>query len=152
MSQSQENQSPGSAFGPRPPAVERIPDDECWKLLGDVRFGRLAMAAVGDIDVFPVNFVLDGRDVVIRSAAGTKLLEAVMSHLVAIEADHRDPVSGVAWSVVAKGAPHLVERFEDIYRAERLDIQPWIDAVTKDRFIRIRVDRISGRRFRAAGR
>jgi uncharacterized protein len=150
MSQNQENDQSGFTSGPRP-GVEWIPDHECWELLGQAGFGRLALAAVGDIDIFPVNFAVDGQDVVIRTAAGTKLLEAVMSDLVAIEADDRDADSGVAWSVVAKGAPRMLERFDDIYQAERLGIRPWIEAVPKEHFIRVRVTRISGRRFRAAG-
>jgi hypothetical protein len=134
------------------PAVEWLDDAECWALLDEARFGRLAVAAVGDIDVFPINFAVDGGDVVFRTSEGTKLLETVISGLIAIEADHRDSVTGMAWSVVAKGTPELLERFDSIYAAQRLDIRPWIDDLPKERYVRVRVHSISGRRFRAAGR
>jgi nitroimidazol reductase NimA-like FMN-containing flavoprotein (pyridoxamine 5'-phosphate oxidase superfamily) len=139
-------------FQPEPSSVERLEDDECWELLAEARFGRLAVAAAGDIDIFPVNFVVRGHEVVIRTAEGTKLLEAVISDLVAIETDHRDPETGVAWSVVAKGEPEMLERFDDIYAAQRLDIRPWIRDLPKEHFIRVLVHTISGRRLRSSGR
>src|SRR4051794_39899927 len=74
-------------------AVEYLDEQECWDLLAEARFGRIAVAAVGDLDVFPINFAVDGTDLVFRTAEGTKLLESVISDLVAIEADHRDPVA-----------------------------------------------------------
>jgi nitroimidazol reductase NimA-like FMN-containing flavoprotein (pyridoxamine 5'-phosphate oxidase superfamily) len=132
------------------PAVERLDADECWKLLREAKFGRLAIAVAGDIDVFPINFVVDGNGVVFRTSEGTKLLESVISDLVAIEADDRDPVAGQAWSVVIKGVPELLERFDSIYAAQRLNIRPWIDDLPKNRFVRVIVHSISGRRFRAA--
>jgi hypothetical protein len=60
---------------------------------------------------------VDGTDLVFRTAEGTKLLRSVISDLVA--ADHRDPVTGTAWSVVAKGTPRVPERFDSIYAAQR---------------------------------
>jgi nitroimidazol reductase NimA-like FMN-containing flavoprotein (pyridoxamine 5'-phosphate oxidase superfamily) len=65
-------------------------------------------AVVRDIDIFPINFVVDGRSIVFRTAEGTKLLEMVISDLVAVEADHRDPAAGTAWSVVAKGSAEVL--------------------------------------------
>jgi hypothetical protein len=59
-------------------------------------------------------------------------------------------VAGVAWSVVAKGTPRLLERFDSIYAAQRLDIKPWIEDIPKEHFVRVNVRSITGRRFRAA--
>jgi|tagenome__1003787_1003787.scaffolds.fasta_scaffold19302067_1 nitroimidazol reductase NimA-like FMN-containing flavoprotein (pyridoxamine 5'-phosphate oxidase superfamily) len=145
-----ESVEPGSAevgAGPTD-AVVRLDEQECWELLAGARFGRLAVAAVRDIDIFPINFAVDGTDLVFRTAEGTKLLASVISGLVAIEADHRDPAAGTAWSVVAKGSPRLLERFDSIYAAQSLGITPWVEDVAKERFVRVSVSRISGRRFR----
>ena len=130
--------------------VERLDEQECWKLLAQAKFGRIALAAVGDLDIFPINFVVDGPSLVFRTAEGTKLVESVITDLVAVEADDRDERTGIAWSVVAKGVPQVLERFDDIYRAQRLDIRPWITGRSKELFVRVRVRSISGRRFHAA--
>jgi hypothetical protein len=130
-------------------SAERLSDEECWALLSGAGFGRLAAAAVKDIDIFPINFAVDGRSIVFRTAEGTKLLEMMISDVVAVEADHRNPATGIAWSVVAKGTAQLLQAFSAIYAAERLDIRPWVDG-PKDRFVRVTVHSISGRRFRAA--
>ena len=135
-----------AAIGRSDPAGERLAEHESWALLRAAGFGRLAVAVAGEIDVFPINFVVDGGDVVFRTAQGTKLLESVMSDLVAVEADHRDHETAVAWSVVAKGPAELVENFDGIYIAEKLGIKPWVEA-PKECFVRVRVNRISGRRF-----
>jgi hypothetical protein len=73
----------------------------------------------------------------------------VISDLVAVEADHRDPAAGTAWSVVAKGSAEVLQHFSAIHAAERLDIRPWIEG-PRDRFVRVAVHSISGRRFRVA--
>ncbi len=130
-------------------AVERLSEHECWTLLGEARFGRLATSAIREVDIFPINFVVDRQTIVFRTAEGTKLLEMVIADAVAIEADHRDPSAQEAWSVVAKGSAEVLQTFSAIYAAEQLGIRPWVDG-PKDRFVRVRVDSISGRRFRAA--
>jgi uncharacterized protein len=135
---------------PLHPAIERLTTDECWDLLAQAKFGRLAMAAVGDIDVFPINYAIDRPNLVFRTSEGTKLMEAVISDVVAVEADARDEVVGIAWSVVLKGTPEVLERFDSIYAAQRLGIRPWIDDLPKERFVRISARSISGLRFRAA--
>lgn len=129
--------------------IERLDEQECWTLLTQARFGRIALAAVGDLDIFPINFVVERPSLVFRTAEGTKLVESVITDLVAIEADDRDERSGVAWSVVAKGTPQVLERFDDIYLAQRLDIRPWVAGLPKELFVRVRVRSISGRRFHA---
>jgi hypothetical protein len=119
--------------------------EECWQLLARARFGRLAMSGAGEIDIFPIDFAVDGSDVVFRTTEGTKLVEVVLSDTVSLEADERDLDRGVAWSVVVKGTPELLETFEAIEGAENLDIQPWT-GTRKDRFVRITHTRITGRR------
>lgn len=128
-------------------AVEKLSVEQCRRLLESAEVGRLAMAVAGDVDVFPVNFVVDGDSVVFRTAEGTKLLEVVMAGRVAFEADGYDPEGGLAWSVVLKGRAEEIERFEEIYRAQGLPLFPW-NAAPKERFVRVRAESVSGRRFR----
>lgn len=130
-------------------AIEKLSDEDCWDLLREVEVGRLAVAAAGDIDIFPLNFVVDGRSLVFRSAEGTKLVEVVLAGRVAFETDGYHPDDGTAWSVVVKGTAELLDRFSDIYAAQDLPLFPW-NASPKERFVRITPTSVSGRRFTVA--
>jgi uncharacterized protein len=130
-------------------AVEVLDVATCWELMGGVEVGRLAIAAAGELDIFPVNFVVDEGTVVFRTAEGTKLVELVVAGRVAFEADGRD-ADGMAWSVVVKGEAYLLDRFDDIYHAENLLIVPW-SGTPKERFVRITPGKVTGRRFKIRG-
>jgi len=126
--------------------MEVLDEQQCWELLSTVEVGRLAVAAAGDVDIYPVNFVIDGRDLVFRTAEGTKLVEVVLAGRVAFETDGYDPQRGRAWSVVVKGDAHDLDRFGEIYHAQDLPLFPW-NASPKERFVKITPTRITGRRF-----
>jgi nitroimidazol reductase NimA-like FMN-containing flavoprotein (pyridoxamine 5'-phosphate oxidase superfamily) len=133
-----------SASGP----MTDISEDESWALLSSVSLGRLA-TSVGDVpDIFPVNFVIQRRTVLIRTAEGTKLSSAAVNHRVAFEADLHDVEQG--WSVVVKGLAHVVQDAKDLHDAEHAQVLPWV-ATTKLRYIRILPTDITGRRFRFGG-
>lgn len=129
-----------------PPVV--LGPDECRELLEQAVVGRLALAVAGDVDIFPVNYVLDGDAIVFRTAEGTKLAEVVISGRLAFEVDGLDPAAGEAWSVVVKGSGELLRDFDDIYHAEELPLHPWHSPDRKHCFVRIVPERLSGRRFR----
>jgi uncharacterized protein len=129
--------------------TEVLDPQQCWELLRSVEVGRLAVAAAGDIDIFPLNFVVDDGAVLFRTAEGTKLVEVVLAGRVAFEADGYDPANGRAWSVVIKGAAELIDRWAEIHRAQDLPLFPW-NASPKERFVRIVPDRLTGRRFTVA--
>ncbi len=130
----------GSAAQP----ITSITDDEAWDLLSGISLGRLA-TSVGDLpDIFPVNFVIQHRTVLIRTAEGTKLAAAAVNQNVAFEADAHDVAQG--WSVVVKGRAHVIEGTAEIEEAERAQVLPWT-ATTKRRYLRILPIEITGRRF-----
>jgi nitroimidazol reductase NimA-like FMN-containing flavoprotein (pyridoxamine 5'-phosphate oxidase superfamily) len=129
--------------------MEVLDVQQCWELLASVEVGRLAVAAAGDVDIFPLNFAIDDGAILFRSAEGTKLVEVVLSGRVAFEVDGYEPARGRAWSVVAKGSAELIDRFSEIYRVEDLPLFPW-NASPKERFVRIVPDKLSGRRFTVA--
>ena len=60
-----------------------LDSDACWSMLQQAEVGRLAVSLDGDLEIFPVNFVVDNRTVVFRTAAGTKLAGAVLGRSVA---------------------------------------------------------------------
>ena len=120
--------------------------DECWSLLGRTEVGRLAVAISNHPDIFPVNFVVDRRTVVFRTAEGTKLAAAVLGTAVAFEVDGYDTASGEAWSVVIKGWASEIESMYALFDAEDLPLFPW-NAAPKHRFVRITPAQLTGRRF-----
>jgi hypothetical protein len=115
-------------------------------LLQRAEVGRLAVAVSGEPDIFPVNFVVDGRSLVFRTAEGTKLAALSVSARVAFEIDGYEPDVGQAWSVVAKGRAERLDHFPDIYAVEELPLFPWHPGY-KGWFVRIRGLTLTGRRF-----
>ncbi|MGV1007357.1 MAG: pyridoxamine 5'-phosphate oxidase family protein [Dermatophilaceae bacterium] len=124
--------------------IEELPEQECWELLGRVGFGRLAMAPMGDPDIYPVNFLVDGTRIIMRTAAGTKLADIVVNSAVALESDGIE--GDVAWSVIAKGRARMVSSFTEIYAMDEKRLQSWLPS-EKPIYVEITVESISGRRF-----
>lgn len=125
-----------------------ISEDESWALLSSISLGRLATSVGDEPDIFPVNFVVQRRTVLIRTAEGTKLSSAAVNQRVAFEADLYDVEQG--WSIVVKGLAHLVQTEPELRDAERAQVLPWI-ATTKLRYLRILPTSITGRRFHFGG-
>lgn len=124
--------------------VEEMSVDDCWKLLSRARLGRLAVAVGGEIDIFPVNFVVSDGSLMFRTAPGSKLLELSVNPRVAFEADEYDDT--FAASVVVKGDAERVETQSDIDAADALPLTPWIPTL-KYRWVRISPRSVTGRRF-----
>jgi uncharacterized protein len=126
-----------------------LDEDDCWSLLKSANVVRIAMAIAGDVEVFPINSVVDGRTLVFRTAEGTKLAAIAISGRVTVEADGRNRGGREAWSVVLKGNAELLESFPDIYQAEELPLFPWHPG-HKGRWVRVRPREVQGRRFTIA--
>jgi len=139
------------------PAPEQAPEQapelsvpECLALLRAVAVSRIAVCAPDGPDIFPVNHVVDGGSLVLRTAAGTKHTAATTpGAVVAVEADGYDETSGTAWSVVVRGTVHEIAGLHDLVDAEHLMVSPW-HAGPKNRFLRIEPGSITGRRFPVA--
>ncbi len=127
-------------------AMEILTEEECWSLFASVEVGRLAVAAAGDIDIFPLNFAVHDRTILFRTAEGTKLVEVVLAGRVAFEIDGYEPEHGRAWSVVCKGQAQMLDKWDDIYAAQDMPLFPWNHS-PKERFVRIAPYTVSGRRF-----
>lgn len=129
--------------------IERSPtrqlsEDECWERLSRAPYGRIACGAAGEIDIFPVNHKTDGRTIVFRTAAGTKLLELTIHSSIAFEIDGYDDHE--AFSVVVKGTAAEFDRDADVLEADRLGVHPWAPE-EKDRWVRIEATDVRGRIF-----
>ena len=51
--------------------VTILPESECWQLLSQNSLGRLVTSVDGDPEIFPVNFVVQRRTILFRTAEGT---------------------------------------------------------------------------------
>jgi nitroimidazol reductase NimA-like FMN-containing flavoprotein (pyridoxamine 5'-phosphate oxidase superfamily) len=125
--------------------LEILPFDECLRLLASVPVGRVGFFADGEIVVLPVNHLVDGHDVVFRTAHGSKLSAAGGQHLAVFEADHYHEQTRSGWSVLVSGRAEMVDAEADIQRLSRRGLHPWATAVQRPFWIRIRPTSVSGR-------
>ncbi|MFN8042920.1 MAG: pyridoxamine 5'-phosphate oxidase family protein [Mycobacterium sp.] len=124
--------------------VTVLSDDESWDLISGVHLGRLVTVLEGRPEIFPVNFVVQRRTILFRSAEGTKLFSTVMNDHVLFEADDHGVAEG--WSVIVRGTAELLYGSDDIQEAEKAGLYPWIPT-QKLRFVRITPTDVTGRRF-----
>jgi uncharacterized protein len=118
---------------------------ESWDLLASVALGRLVTSVDGEPEIFPVNFVVQHRTVLFRTAEGTKLVSTAINNRVLFEADDHDAAEG--WSVIVKGMTRMLRTNEELEEAERAQLLPWT-ATLKQHYVRIQPISITGRRFR----
>jgi nitroimidazol reductase NimA-like FMN-containing flavoprotein (pyridoxamine 5'-phosphate oxidase superfamily) len=126
--------------------LEILPFDECLRLLASVPVGRVGFFADGELVVLPVNHVIDGQDPVFRTAAGSKLSAAEGQNLAAFEVDHYDDQARAGWSVLVVGRAEVVYDEAEVQRLNRRALHPWVTAVQRPFWIRIRATSVSGRR------
>jgi nitroimidazol reductase NimA-like FMN-containing flavoprotein (pyridoxamine 5'-phosphate oxidase superfamily) len=128
--------------------LEILEREQCLDLLQTARVGRLIFTEHALPAVQPVNFQLWHGDIVIRVASGTKLAAAVGNLVVAFETDELEPDLRTGWSVTVVGHVQLITDVADLVELSGLFLQPWDDG-RRDYFLRIRIEKVTGRRLRA---
>ncbi|MEJ7799601.1 MAG: pyridoxamine 5'-phosphate oxidase family protein [Ilumatobacter sp.] len=124
---------------------------ECWALLRDEAYGRLAVVGRDGPEIFPVNVRVDRGTIAFRTAAGNKLAALRDDPRVAFEVDGYDDVDRTVWSVVIRGVAKLVSDQYDCLDVVELGVTPWQHG-PKPEFVRIVPTTVSGRRFERAKR
>ena len=112
--------------------------------VGECRAGRLVTSVDGEPEIFPVNYVVQGRTILFVTAEGTKLVSTAINHHVLFEADDHNVASG--WSVIVKGVARSVRTDEDLADAERAQLLSWIDS-EKSHYVRVLPEKVTGRLF-----
>ena len=113
---------------------------ECLRLLGGDEVGRLAFVEAGHPMIVPVNYVLEGETILIRSGKGSKLRSA-HGGPACFEIDDIDREHRTGWSVVVSGRLRQVGP-HDPPTGPLPD--SWIP--DRDHLLRLRGEIISGRR------
>ena len=115
-------------------AISILSETECWNLLSSVALGRLVTSVDGRPDIFPVNFVVQHRTVLFRTAEGGKLVSTAINDHVLFEADDHGVTEG--WSVIVKGTGRILRTHDEIDEAERAQLLPWT-ATAKQHYVRV---------------
>ena len=126
--------------------IEILGTEECWQLLGATSVGRLAVVADGRPEVYPVNHVVDGRTIVFRTEAGSKLAALDATPAVCFEVDDLDAWERSGWSVVVHGHARTVGASAEVARMRALPLEYW-SVGDKPHFVQITPDALSGRRI-----
>jgi nitroimidazol reductase NimA-like FMN-containing flavoprotein (pyridoxamine 5'-phosphate oxidase superfamily) len=123
--------------------VTELTSDECWEMLRDEEFGRLAFRLVDEVHITPINYAVQGGSLLFRTAEGNKLLAVVMGSEVAFEIDRYDEES--ARSVVVRGTARLLPE-DEAHRADNVPLRPWTSTL-KYNVVEIQPKVVSGRAF-----
>ena len=126
--------------------LDLIPD-ECWDLLRGASLGRVVFTMRAMPAIRPVNHLVDGRMIVIRSHLGSAIAGHASSNgaVVCYEADDIDPVRHTGWSVIATGMARLVTDPDVIGRYQQ-KLEPWVSR-PMDQVIAITPETITGIRL-----
>jgi nitroimidazol reductase NimA-like FMN-containing flavoprotein (pyridoxamine 5'-phosphate oxidase superfamily) len=137
----------------RPPSADAtasklavMTQKESWALVKQAALGRLAFVMDGWPLVMPVNYLVDGDDVVMRSDPGRKLTAARQQVQATLEVDWVDRVHRSGWSVLVFGIATAVDDPQEIARLDRRGLRSWA-ASERASWIRLLPVEITGRRL-----
>ncbi|WP_327682920.1 pyridoxamine 5'-phosphate oxidase family protein [Kitasatospora sp. NBC_00458] len=132
--------------------LEALSEAACLRLLSTVPVGRVVYTEHALPAVLPVSFEVtrDGRLLlaVRRDSATARCLDGTV---VAFQADQLDPVTRTGWSVLVHGRADLVREPEQVRRALRSGLRPWVGD-PDPLFVSLVPELVSGRRLLPAGR
>jgi uncharacterized protein len=120
--------------------------EECLELIRHAAIGRLAIHSGALPTIVPVNFVLTDFGVVVRTAPGSKLNNALEHAVVAFEVDEVDPLRHTGWSVVITGLAEEITDPVQLAHVRRLPLPHWAPGEA-DRYVCVSLDLVSGRRI-----
>jgi len=125
--------------------LEVLDRETSLRLLASAVLGRIGVTDRALPVILPVNFVLDGDQVLVRTSVGTKLLAAAAGAVVAFEVDDFDPMDHAGWSVTITGPAREVTDPADLERIRHLPLPHWTPAA--GHVIAIDPAIVSGRRL-----
>ncbi len=120
----------------RPRQAIELTEGECWHLLASAPVGRVVFTHHAMPAIRPVNHLVDGRTIIIRTHLGAAIASRTVPQrpgtpvtaggsVVCYEADDLDPGRRTGWSVIATGMARLVTDPADLARYATA-LEPWI--------------------------
>ncbi len=132
---------PGRQDGGAGGLLSVLDPDECRALMASHGVGRIVYVDDRGPVALPVNFAMDGEDVVFRTTWDASV---VGLHQLSFEVDNVDGPLAEGWSVLVTGACTV----EDVGAVSSpVDVRPWASG-TRDCLVRVHPSVITGRRIR----
>src|SRR5262249_6633125 len=130
--------------------IEVLDSGACRRLLADEEIGRVAVVIGATPMILPVNYALDGNDIVFRTMPGSRI-HVGRGHA-AFEVDEFDREKQSGWSVLVTGRLEEVTKYQsaDLEHVKHLDVTPWARG-ERNVWMRLRPNFITGRIVRSAG-
>jgi hypothetical protein len=132
------------------PVLETLTTQQCREHLAGGGVGRFLFVEAGRGPVaIPLNYLMDGDDVVFRTASQVGIADAVRQQ-VSFDVDHIDDTLSEGWSVLLSGTARIITDPAELQHATALGIEPWAGG-DRDVYVRLSASQITGRRIRADG-
>jgi Pyridoxamine 5'-phosphate oxidase len=127
--------------------LEALTREESLRLLGSTSLGRVVFTHFALPAIRPVNHLVEGDKIIIRTHLGTVIASAVdgTGTVVAYEADMISPDDHLGWSVIVVGRANRLTDPGEIARY-RNALRPWVSG-DMDEVIVITADMVDGFRL-----
>ena len=127
--------------------LEPLTPAECRQRLQTQGVGRIGVLADGMVGIFPVNYAVDGDDVVVRVRGGGQVdLASQHGEWVALQIDDADAQYHEGWGVLVNGRCTHVTDPDELALLGSLHLMPWGDA-GRNLFLRIPRESVTGMRL-----
>lgn len=127
-------------------SLDVLTTQECLTLLGARAVGRVALTHRALPVVLPVSYVLEGRDLLLRTHPGSALAAGRDGVVVAFETDNIDDVARTGWTVLVVGMMRELTGAQELVHAQQLDLIAW-PGEDRSSLVRITSAQITGRRL-----
>jgi hypothetical protein len=145
------NLPPGQRGAATHPVLADLSPDQCRALIAPGGVGRVLFVEEGRGPVaIPVNYRMDGNDVVFRTGGGTGIGDGIKQASLSFDVDHIDEALGEGWSVLLTGTASVVTDPAELERVAVLRIEPWAGG-DRPIYVRLRPGRVTGRAIRVRG-
>ena len=132
-------------------AVTELDRQECMRLLATHCIGRIVYTHQALPAITPVNYILAGHRIYVRTTATSSIARAAQQEaVVAFEVDEIDRELEAGWSVVIVGSLRLVADPSEVLRAAQLALRPWAGG-RRETIVSITPGVVSGRVVGLAG-
>lgn len=126
--------------------ISVLSEQRCYELLTATTVGRLGFVQDGRVQIVPVNYVVSGQDLLLRTSPDGILGDLADDPTeVAFQVDHHDDLAGTAWSVLMHGPLSRVAEGEAPAVVGR--VSPWAGG-ERDLPLRFGIEGITGRTVR----